>query len=61
MVKISRNDRLIPLHDYGPALRSAVSWLGERYLLAQPEPRRTPVLFRPAALPVSAHSPPGLR
>ena len=28
--------RAIPLHDYGPALQSAVSWLGERYLLAEP-------------------------
>jgi hypothetical protein len=26
----------LPLHDYGPALQSAVSWLGERYLLAAP-------------------------
>ena len=32
--------RAIPLHDYGPALQSAVSWLGERYLLADPVPRR---------------------
>jgi hypothetical protein len=30
----------IPLHDYGPALRSAVSWLGDRYLLAEPVERR---------------------
>jgi hypothetical protein len=26
----------LPLHDYGPALQSAVSWLGDRYLLAAP-------------------------
>ena len=32
--------RKIPLHDYGPALQNAVSWLGERYLLADPVPRR---------------------
>ena len=32
--------RAIPLHDYGPALQNAVSWLGERYLLADPVPRR---------------------
>ena len=32
--------RTIPLHDYGPALQNAVSWLGERYLLADPVPRR---------------------
>lgn len=30
----------IPLHDYGPALQSALSWLGDRYLLAEPVPRR---------------------
>ena len=32
--------RAIPLHDYGPALQNAVSWLGDRYLLADPVPRR---------------------
>ena len=32
--------RAISLHDYGPALQSALSWLGERYLLAEPVPRR---------------------
>jgi hypothetical protein len=26
----------LPLHDYGLALQSAVSWLGDRYLLAAP-------------------------
>ncbi len=30
----------IPQHDYGLALKSAVSWLGDRYLLADPLPRR---------------------
>ena len=30
----------IPLHDYGPALQNAVSWLGDRYLLAEPARRR---------------------
>jgi len=30
----------IPLHDYDPALQKAVSWLGDRYLLAEPAPRR---------------------
>jgi hypothetical protein len=30
----------IPPHDYGLALKSAVSWLGDRYLLADPLPRR---------------------
>ena len=33
--------RPIPVHDYGLALQSAVSWLGDRYLLASPTPRRT--------------------
>jgi hypothetical protein len=30
----------IPKHDYDQALKSAVSWLGDRYLLADPLPRR---------------------
>jgi len=30
----------IPQHDYGVALKRAVSWLGDRYLLADPLPRR---------------------
>ncbi len=30
----------IPQHDYRQALKSAVSWLGDRYLLADPLPRR---------------------
>jgi hypothetical protein len=30
----------IPQHDYGVALKSAVTWLGNRYLLADPMPRR---------------------
>lgn len=30
----------IPQHDYDLALKSAVSWLGDRYLLADPLPRR---------------------
>ena len=29
-----------PQHDYGLALKSAVTWLGDRYLLADPLPRR---------------------
>jgi hypothetical protein len=36
----------IPLHDYRPALKGALSWLGDRHLLAEPVPRlneeRTP-------------------
>ena len=30
----------LPQHDYGFALQTAVSWLGDRHLLAQPVPRR---------------------
>ncbi len=30
----------LPNYDYGLALQTAVSWLGNRYLLAQPMPRR---------------------
>ena len=53
--------RSIPQHDYGLALQSAVSWLGDRYLLAEPvvrrreptpyysEPRRWHEASRPAA------------
>jgi hypothetical protein len=34
------DSKAIPLHDYGKALRNAVSWLGDRYLLAEPVRRR---------------------
>lgn len=30
---------MLPLHDYRAALHSAVAWLGDRYLLAEPTPR----------------------
>jgi hypothetical protein len=30
----------LPLHDYDTALRNAVSWLGDNYLLAVPATRR---------------------
>jgi hypothetical protein len=30
----------LPQHDYKPALQNAVSWLGDRYLLAEPVSRR---------------------
>jgi hypothetical protein len=35
-----------PVHDYEPALQRAVSWLGDRHLLATPSVR----------LPAAAHS-----
>jgi hypothetical protein len=30
----------VPQHDYRPALQGALSWLGKRYLLAEPVNRR---------------------
>jgi hypothetical protein len=32
--------QMISRHDYGPALQGALSWLGDRYLLAEPLTRR---------------------
>ena len=32
----------IPLHDYRTALQDALSWLGDRHLLAEPVPRLSP-------------------
>jgi hypothetical protein len=40
-VKRSKNPAL-PVHDYRPALQCAVSWLGDRYVLAAPAQRRHP-------------------
>ena len=39
----------LPVEDYSAALRNAVSWLGERYLLAMPVTRseRTPPRYFP--------------
>jgi len=31
----------IPPHDYRPALQGALTWLGKRYLLAEPLNRRS--------------------
>jgi len=31
----------LPQYDYGLALETAVSWLGDRHLLAKPMPRRS--------------------
>jgi hypothetical protein len=36
----------LPVHDYRTALQIALSWLGDRYLLAQPV-NRVPVPSRP--------------
>ncbi|HTU66171.1 MAG TPA: hypothetical protein VMF52_09485 [Steroidobacteraceae bacterium] len=46
------------VHDYGAALESAVSWLGDRYLLATPQPRRNDI--RPIYL-LEAKQPPARR
>jgi hypothetical protein len=40
---VRRNKALnpaLPVHDYRPALQCAVSWLGDRHVLAQPVPRQ---------------------
>lgn len=34
------NKPKLPVHDYRNALRTAVNWLGERYLLAEPVQKR---------------------
>jgi hypothetical protein len=40
-VKTSKpTNQTISRHDYGPALQGALSWLGNRYLLAEPLNRR---------------------
>jgi hypothetical protein len=41
----------IPPHDYRPALQGALSWLGNRYLLAEPLNRRTDLQRTQAAAP----------
>ncbi len=40
MKRPDNKPRSLPLHDYGLALQSAVSWMGDRYLLAAPVVRR---------------------
>lgn len=60
MKRAKPDSRNLPQHDYALALQSAVSWLGDRYLLAQPvsrtpepkpffvEPRRWHDVTKPA-------------
>jgi len=36
MTKILRQPRHPPIRDYSAAVASAIAWLGDRYLLAQP-------------------------
>jgi hypothetical protein len=38
-MKRKKSATQIPLHDYRPALQGALSWLGDRHLLAEPVPR----------------------
>lgn len=51
----------IPPHDYQPALQGALSWLGDRYLLAEPLNRRretaVPEIFK---APRAERSPPAI-
>ena len=49
-MKLRDSNTNLPVHDYSNALRSAVDWLGDRYLLAAPvaprhNGRRLPWLF----------------
>jgi len=37
---VKRHNSQLPLHDYRNALKNAVSWLGERHLLAEPVQKR---------------------
>jgi hypothetical protein len=47
IMKLMTQDRpRLPVEDYSVALRNAVSWLGKRYLLAEPVKAR-PVDQRP--------------
>ena len=45
-MKRKQQNLTMPLHDYRPALQGALSWLGDRHLLAEPVARlheeRTP-------------------
>jgi hypothetical protein len=38
-MKRKQQNVTIPLHDYNPALQGALSWLGDRHLLAEPVAR----------------------
>ena len=44
MKRTKESPKPLPQHDYALALRNAVSWLGDRYLLAQPVARSVEVL-----------------
>ncbi len=38
--QLQAQSQIIPVHDYRQQLQKAVNWLGDRYLLAEPTPRR---------------------
>lgn len=40
MTNFKALSQTVPPHDYGTALQGALSWLGNRYLLAEPVNRR---------------------
>ena len=40
MKRPKETPRPLPQYDYGLALQTAVSWMGDRYLLAEPVSRR---------------------
>jgi len=40
MKRPDTHTEILPLQDYREALQKAVNWLGDRYLLAEPTPRR---------------------
>jgi hypothetical protein len=40
MTNFKALSQTLPQHDYRPALQGALSWLGNRYLLAEPVNRR---------------------
>ncbi|MBC8025002.1 MAG: hypothetical protein H7Y89_03340 [Steroidobacteraceae bacterium] len=40
MTNFKALSQTVPPHDYRPALQGALSWLGKRYLLAEPLNRR---------------------
>jgi hypothetical protein len=46
-----------PPHDYQPALQGALSWLGKRYLLAEPLNRRSDDAKPPLVEPQRSQQP----
>jgi hypothetical protein len=46
MTNFKALSQAVPQHDYRPALQGALSWLGNRYLLAEPVNRRPDYLVQ---------------